>query len=88
MKGRIIVRSVSQGAFGGFFYASADLFWNGTTLTVSNVLYQSYNVVALSGANGTPFTATGGNLQMQFNNSGTLTPTFITDVIFKGEFYN
>lgn len=81
MCGRLIVRVRRIG--GAYIYASADLLWDGTTLTVSKVLQDSSGSIAWSGLS---FTATGGQLRMSINNTGSVSSA-ITDVKFSGEYY-
>ena len=82
MQGRLIVRFKHSSA-AAYIYASADVIWDGTTLTVSNTLKDQAGSIAWSG---TTFTASGGQLQMSIFNSGA-TFTATADVILKGEFY-
>lgn len=83
LKGRLIVR-LRQSGGNAFIYASADILWDGTTLTVSTPLNKVFSSIAWSG---TTFNQSGGFIRMPVFNSGS-TFTGIFDVNFKGEFYN
>lgn len=85
LRGRIIVRATNQANAAGWVYASADLTWDGTTLTVANNLTKSNGTFA----NATPFFINStGNLAIEMYSSNNGALTFLFDVIFKGEFYN
>lgn len=81
MCGRLIVRVKFGGAF---IYGSADVLWDGTTLTVTRAIKHQAGSLAWSG---TTFTAVGGQLRMQVQNAGAGALNVVTDVKFSGEYY-
>ncbi|MBO6278772.1 MAG: hypothetical protein J6N20_15350 [Pseudomonas sp.] len=81
MCGRLIVRVRFGNAF---IYGSADVLWDGTALTVTRAIKHQAGALAWSG---TTFTAVGGQLRMQLQNSGAGALNVVTDVKFNGEYY-
>lgn len=86
MKGRLII-TLQQSLSVAFVYASADVIWDGTTLTVSNVLKTQSATGAISAA-ATPFSASAGQCQVSIVNSNTAVNIKSLNVVFKGEFYD
>lgn len=85
MRGRVIVRATNAANAAGWVYASADLTWDGTTLTVASPLSKANGTFA----NATPYFAnSSGNLAIEMYSSNNGALTFNFDVIFRGEFYN
>lgn len=80
MCGRLIVR-VKFGA--AYIYGSADVLWDGTTLTTTRALRDQAGPLAWSG---NALSAAGGKLRMPLFNSGSAASVVI-DVIFNGEYY-
>ncbi|HDR8950747.1 TPA: hypothetical protein QDA82_001023 [Burkholderia vietnamiensis] len=82
MNGHVIVRA-SGGSF--YIYLCADVVWDGTTLTVANVLFKEVGTVSPTG---TKFANNGGQLAALVNNVGSSAMTWTFDYLFKGDFYN
>lgn len=80
MCGRLIVRVRGSGVY---IYGSADVLWDGTTLTVTKALKDFSGAIDWSGKT---YTAVDGQLRMSVVNAGAARDV-TTDVIFKGEYY-
>lgn len=80
MCGRLIVRVRGSGVY---IYGSADVLWDGATLTVTKALKDFSGTIDWSGKT---FTAVDGQLRMSVVNVSAARDV-TTDVIFKGEYY-